>query len=287
MNMERTGGFVIRPPESAGWQSAERFFLDTARLAGYEEVRFPAGEKPDFAELEPAKYSYVMPSHRMGAAAVGVGSPAAAAELAAMAGDFLGFLGLQEVSLVIFGPEKLIGRLGDVLSALQLEYTAMDGDDFSFCLAAGPREIGWGGSLEPSGFWMELDTGMVLEAVKEQGASLPKADPLMLYLCPAGPEGELAALSIAEELRSEGFSAEADWSGCAPEEGISKARQKGARYFCAVDGTAADGKISILSLEDGTSASVALGDGLTRFFYDSELSELSGALDGVPFSLDI
>ena len=66
MNMERTGGSVIRPPESAGWQSAERFFLDTARLAGYEEVRFPAGEKPDFAGFEPAKYSYVLPSKGMG-----------------------------------------------------------------------------------------------------------------------------------------------------------------------------------------------------------------------------
>ena len=283
--MERTGGSVIRPPESAGWQSAERFFLDTARLAGYEEVRFPAGEKPDFTGFEPAKYSYVLPSHRMGAAG-GVGSPAAAAELAAMAGDFLGFLGLQEVSLVISGPEQLIGRMGDALSALQLEYTAIGGDGFSFCLAVGPREIGWGGSLKPSGFWMELDTGMVLKAVKEQGASLPKADPLMLFLCPAGPEGELAALSAAEELRSEGFSAEVDWSGCTPEEGLAKARQKGARFFSALDG-AEGGKISILSLEDGTSVSVALGDGLTRFFYDSELSELSGALDGIPFSRDI
>ena len=284
--MERTGGSVIRPPESAGWQSAERFFLDTARLAGYEEVRFPAGEKPDFAGFEPAKYSYVLPSKGMGAAAVGVGSPAAAAELAAIAGDFLGFLGLQAVSLVISGPADQMERMGAALTALQLDFAHEEGEAFALRLTVGERQVGKGGSLEPAGFWMELDTGMVLKAVNEQGASLPKADPLMLFLCPAGPEGELAALSAAEELRSEGFSAEVDWSGCTPEEGLAKARQKGARFFSALDGTE-DGTISILSLEDGTSASVALGDGLTRFFYDSELSELSGALDGIPFSLDI
>ena len=284
--MERTGGSVIRPPESAGWQSAERFFLDTARLAGYEEVRFPAGEKPDFAGFEPAKYSYVLPSKGMGAAAVGVGSPAAAAELAAIAGDFLGFLGLQAVSLVISGPADQMERMGAALTALQLDFAHEEGEAFALRLTVGEQQVGQGGSLEPAGFWMELDTGMVLKAVNEQGASLPKADPLMLFLCPAGPEGELAALSAAEELRSEGFSAEVDWSGCTPEEGLAKARQKGARFFSALDGTE-DGTISILSLEDGTSASVALGDGLTRFFYDSELSELSGALDGIPFSLDI
>lgn len=284
--MERTGGSVIRPPESAGWQSAERFFLDTARLAGYEEVRFPAGEKPDFAGFEPAKYSYVLPSKGMGAAAVGVGSPAAAAELAAIAGDFLGFLGLQAVSLVISGPADQMERMGAALTALQLDFTHEEGAAFAFRLAIGEQQVGQGGSLEPAGFWMELDTGMVLKAVNEQGASLPKADPLMLFLCPAGPEGELAALSAAEELRSEGFSAEVDWSGCTPEEGLAKARQKGARFFSALDGTEG-GTISILSLEDGTCTPVPLGDGLTRFFYDSELSELSGALDGIPFSLDI
>ena len=284
--MERTGGSVIRPPESAGWQSAERFFLDTARLAGYEEVRFPAGEKPDFKGLYPAKYSYVLPSKGMGAAAVGVGSPAAAAELAAMAGNFLGFLGLQAVSLVISGPADQMERMGAALTALQLDFAHEEGEAFALRLTVGERQVGKGGSLEPAGFWMELDTGMVLKAVNEQGASLPKADPLMLFLCPAGPEGELAALSAAEELRSEGFSAEVDWSGCTPEEGLAKARQKGARFFSALDGTE-DGKISILSLEDGTCTPVPLGDGLTRFFYDSELSELSGALDGIPFSLDI
>lgn len=283
--MERTGGSVIRPPESAGWQSAERFFLDTARLAGYEEVRFPAGEKPDFAGFEPAKYSYVLPSKGMGAA-IGVGSPAAAAELAAMAGNFLGFLGLQAVSLVISGPADQMERMGAALTALQLDFTHEEGAAFAFRLAIGEQQVGQGGSLEPAGFWMELDTGMVLKAVNEQGASLPKADPLMLFLCPAGPEGELAALSAAEELRSEGFSAEVDWSGCTPEEGLAKARQKGARFFSALDGTEG-GTISILSLEDGTCTPVPLGDGLTRFFYDSELSELSGALDGIPFSLDI
>ena len=285
MNMERTGGSVIRPPESAGWQSAERFFLDTARLAGYEEVRFPAGEKPDFAGFEPAKYSYVLPSKGMGAA-IGVGSPAAAGELAAMAGNFLGFLGLQAVSLVISGPADQMERMGAALTALQLDFTHEEGAAFAFRLAIGEQQVGQGGSLEPAGFWMELDTGMVLKAVNEQGASLPKADPLMLFLCPAGPEGELAALSAAEELRSEGFSAEVDWSGCTPEEGLAKARQKGARFFSALDGTEG-GTISILSLEDGTCTPVPLGDGLTRFFYDSELSELSGALDGIPFSLDI
>ena len=284
--MERTGGSVIRPPESAGWQSAERFFLDTARLAGYEEVRFPAGEKPDFAGFEPAKYSYVLPSKGMGAAAVGVGSPAAAAELAAMAGNFLGFLGLQAVSLVISGPADQMERMGAALTALQLDFAHEEGEAFALRLAIGEQQVGQGGSLEPAGFWMELDTGMVLKAVNEQGASLPKADPLMLFLCPAGPEGELAALSAAEELRSEGFSAEVDWSGCTPEEGLAKARQKGARFFSALDGTEG-GTISILSLEDGTCTPVPLGDGLTRFFYDSELSELSGALDGIPFSLDI
>lgn len=286
MNMERTGGSVIRPPESAGWQSAERFFLDTARLAGYEEVRFPAGEKPDFAGFEPAKYSYVLPSKGMGAAAVGVGSPAAAAELAAIAGDFLGFLGLQAVSLVISGPADQMERMGAALTALQLDFAHEEGEAFALRLTVGEQQVGQGGSLEPAGFWMELDTGMVLKAVNEQGASLPKADPLMLFLCPAGPEGELAALSAAEELRSEGFSAEVDWSGCTPEEGLAKARQKGARFFSALDGTEG-GTISILSLEDGTCTPVPLGDGLTRFFYDSELSELSGALDGIPFSLDI
>lgn len=283
--MERTGGSVIRPPESAGWQSAERFFLDTARLAGYEEVRFPAGEKPDFAGFEPAKYSYVLPSKGMGAA-IGVGSPAAAAELAAIAGDFLGFLGLQAVSLVISGPADQMERMGAALTALQLDFAHEEGEAFALRLTVGEQQVGQGGSLEPAGFWMELDTGMVLKAVNEQGASLPKADPLMLFLCPAGPEGELAALSAAEELRSEGFSAEVDWSGCTPEEGLAKARQKGARFFSALDGTEG-GTISILSLEDGTCTPVPLGDGLTRFFYDSELSELSGALDGIPFSLDI
>ena len=284
--MERTGGSVIRPPESAGWQSAERFFLDTARLAGYEEVRFPAGEKPDFAGFEPAKYSYVLPSKGMGAAAVGDGSPAAAAELAAIAGDFLGCLGLQAVSLVIFGPADQMERMGAALTALQLDFAHEEGEAFALRLTVGEQQVGQGGSLEPAGFWMELDTGMVLKAVNEQGASLPKADPLMLFLCPAGPEGELAALSAAEELRSEGFSAEVDWSGCTPEEGLAKARQKGARFFSALDGTEG-GTISILSLVDGTCTPVPLGDGLTRFFYDSELSELSGALDGIPFSLDI
>ena len=177
-------------------------------------------------------------------------------------------------------------RMGAALTALQLDFAHEEGEAFALRLTVGEQQVGQGGSLEPAGFWMELDTGMVLKAVNEQGASLPKADPLMLFLCPAGPEGELAALSAAEELRSEGFSAEVDWSGCTPEEGLAKARQKGARFFSALDGTEG-GTISILSLEDGTCTPVPLGDGLTRFFYDSELSELSGALDGIPFSLDI
>ena len=92
------------------------------------------------------------------------------------------------------------------------------------------------------------------------------------------------ALAIAEDLRTDGFSVLADWSGAGPAEGLSRAEAAGARFYAVVDAASvSEGKLAVRSLEDGRTSRVELGDGLTRFFYDQELSELSGVLEGFPF----
>ena len=83
-NLERR---PVYPPESWGWQTMERFFLDTARLAGYLELRCPAGKEAPAdvreifaAQSGPAKYSLLFPCRKIGAAVLGTSSLTAAAE---------------------------------------------------------------------------------------------------------------------------------------------------------------------------------------------------------------
>lgn len=281
---------ILFPPAGYQRQMVERFFLDTVRLAGYEEIRSVNGTDSleilrERAGTRPGKYSCLDSSGRMCLMAAGLENPAVAAELAAAAGDFLGILGIQGVSLIWTGPEKLTNQAKEMLRALQLDCETEEGESFSFRLTAEEVEIGRGGCLEPSGYWAELNAGAILEAAENQGVSMPQPDPLMLYILPVDDAGQKAALAAAEELRSEGFSAEIDWTGVSEKEGLVKAGQKGARYFAAVGKENwAEQDITIRCLEDDSCFHLEMGDSLTRFFYDSELSELSDALDGNPFS---
>lgn len=285
-----SGEKILFPPASYQRQMVERFFLDTARLAGYESICCP-DEWSSLKTLEspiaenPGKYSVLNTAGSMGLLAGGIANPAAAAELAAVVGDFLGILGFQDVSLTWIGPQELTKQACEMFHALQLDCEIQEGNEFSFRLAAGELEIGRGGCLEPVGYWVELSVQALLKAAKAQGVSLPQPDQLMLYLVPADDAGQKVALAVAEELRSEGFSAEIDWTGISPEQGLSKAEEKGARYFAAVNQENWEQQdIVIRCLADAGCFHLELGDSLTRFFYDSELSELSDALDGDSFS---
>ena len=255
-NLERR---PVYPPESWGWQTMERFFLDTARLAGYLELRCPAGKEAPAdvreifaAQSGPAKYSLLLPCRKIGAAVLGTSSLTAAAELMALAGDFLGGMGAAGAKLNISGSPEALAALRVRLDRLDLAY--------------------------------DTETGAVLRFLREQGVELPQPDAPVLYLTPAGDEWEPDALAIAEDLRTDGFSVLADWSGAGPAEGLSRAEAAGARFYAVVDAASvSEGKLAVRSLEDGRTSRVELGDGLTRFFYDQELSELSGVLEGFPF----
>ena len=286
-NLER---WPVYPPESWGWQTMERFFLDTARLAGYLELRCPAGKEAPAdvreifaAQSGPAKYSLLLPCRKIGAAVLGTSSLTAAAELMALAGDFLGGMGAAGAKLNISGSPEALAALRVRLDRLDLAYDTETGEGLSFSLETGSETLGRGGSLD-GGFWIELEPAAVLRFLREQGVELPQPDAPVLYLSPAGDEWEPDALAIAEDLRTDGFSVLADWSGAGPAEGLSRAEAAGARFYAVVDAASvSEGKLAVRSLEDGRTSRVELGDGLTRFFYDQELSELSGVLEGFPF----
>lgn len=179
MIQKECGEKILFPPASYQRQMVERFFVDTAKLAGYETIRFP----DKWSSLEtlgsqiaenPGKYSVLNTSGSMGLLAGGIKNPAVAVELAAIVGDFLGILGFEDVSLAWIGPEELTKQACEMFHALQLDCEVQEGNEFSFRLAVGELEIGRGGSLEPAGYWGELSVQALLEAAKAQGVSLPQ-----------------------------------------------------------------------------------------------------------------
>lgn len=142
-----------------------------------------------------------------------------------------------------------------------------------------------GGPAQPGiGFAMGVERLlMVLEAQKVE---LPKPDPCTLYIAPMGEEAAVQALAIVSDLRNEGFAAESDLVGRSLKAQMKYADKIGARYTMVLgDEELASGKAVVKNMQTGETSQVTLGDELTRFFYDSELSDLNDALGGIPFSL--
>ena len=118
---------------------------------------------------------------------------------------------------------------------------------------------------------------MVLEA---QGIEIPKPAPCDLYIASMGEDAAVRAMELAAGLRSEGFAAESDLVGRSLKAQMKYADKIGAKFSMVIGGDElAAGKAKVKNMATGETAEVELDGDLSKFFYDHELAELSGALD--------
>ena len=142
-----------------------------------------------------------------------------------------------------------------------------------------------GGPDQPGiGFAMGLERLlMVLEAQKIE---LPAPAPCDLYIASMGEEASVTAMSLAADLRSEGFAAEYDIVGRSVKAQMKYADKIGARFSMVLgDSELESGKAVIRNMAAGSTAEVELdGESLSRFLYDVELSKITDSLDigGIP-----
>ncbi|MGI5893821.1 MAG: histidine--tRNA ligase [Candidatus Merdivicinus sp.] len=143
-----------------------------------------------------------------------------------------------------------------------------------------------GGPAQPGiGFAMGVER--LLMALEAQGVQLPQPDPCMLYIAPMGEEASVRAMEMVSDLRNEGFSAESDLMGRSLKAQMKYADKIGARFTMVLgDAELEAGKAAIRNMETGVTTEVEFGDALSRFFYDSEILELTDALEGTSFQMD-
>ena len=136
-----------------------------------------------------------------------------------------------------------------------------------------------GGADQPGiGYAMGIERLlMVLEA---QGIEIPKPAPCDLYIASMGEDAAVRAMELAAGLRSEGFAAESDLVGRSLKAQMKYADKIGAKFSMVIgDDELAAGKAKVKNMATGETAEVELDGDLSKFFYDHELAELSGALD--------
>lgn len=136
-----------------------------------------------------------------------------------------------------------------------------------------------GGADQPGiGYAMGIERLlMVLEA---QGIEIPKPAPCDLYIASMGEDAAVRAMELAAALRSEGFAAESDLVGRSLKAQMKYADKIGAKFSMVIgDDELAAGKAKVKNMATGETAEVDLDGDLSKFFYDHELAELSGALD--------
>ncbi|MGI5856430.1 MAG: histidine--tRNA ligase [Candidatus Merdivicinus sp.] len=136
-----------------------------------------------------------------------------------------------------------------------------------------------GGADQPGiGYAMGIERLlMVLEA---QGIEIPKPAPCDLYIASMGEDAAVRAMELAAALRSEGFAAESDLVGRSLKAQMKYADKIGAKFSMVIgDDELAAGKAKVKNMATGETAEVELDGDLSKFFYDHELAELSGALD--------
>ena len=136
-----------------------------------------------------------------------------------------------------------------------------------------------GGADQPGiGYAMGIERLlMVLEA---QGIEIPKPAPCDLYIASMGEDAAVRAMELAAGLRSEGFAAESDLVGRSLKAQMKYADKIGAKFSMVIGGDElAAGKAKVKNMATGETAEVELDGDLSKFFYDHELAELSGALD--------
>lgn len=286
------------------WRAAESAFLNAAGLCGFRELRAPSSAGPDAlrkAAEQAALPDAGLPLKLCGlidapegrlfcAELIGPPYPAAAAELISLAGDFLALLNLPDIQLELApGGESdgLTARLEAMNLAWQ-ENPALPPDSFSLLCggetlcAGGRREGQWAGA----GF--AVDGEKLLAALAARGIALPGPEPCALYIAADGEEAEIAAMAMAADLRGEGFAAESGLMGLPVSEQLACAERIGARFTMVLDADClAAGRAEIRDTATGETFETAFGEALSRFFYDRQILELTGALEGLPLGPEL
>lgn len=285
-------------------RAAENAFLNAAGLCGFRELRLPPQSGPETLRKSaedsglpaaglPLKLCSLVdaPEGRIFCAElIGPPYPAAAAELISLAGDFFALLSLADPRLKLSAggdSPQLCAWLAKLELAWE-EDPALPPDSFSLLCggealcAGGRREGKWGGA----GF--AVDGEKLLAALVAQGIALPGPDPCTLYIAADGKKAEIAAMAMAASLRGEGFAAESGLMGLPVSEQLACAERIGARFTMVLDaGCLAAGRAQIRDAATGETAETGFGEELSRFFYDRQILELTGALEGLPLGPDL
>lgn len=136
-----------------------------------------------------------------------------------------------------------------------------------------------GGADQPGiGYAMGIERLlMVLEA---QHIEIPKPTPCDIYIASMGEDAAIRAMSLAASIREEGFAAECDLIGRSLKAQMKYADKIGAKFSMVIgDDELANHHAKIKNMATGETTEVDLEDDLSKFLYDQELQELSGALD--------
>lgn len=141
-----------------------------------------------------------------------------------------------------------------------------------------------GGPDTPAvGFAMGIERiKMVMEA---QNAAFPEPDKTFIYLAPMGKNAVKHCMTICQQLRDEGFSAETDLSGRSVKAQMKYADKMGFKYTCVIgDSEIESGMVKIKNMETGEQQEVPLDGGIVEALYDiginQTLSNLGETLEG-------
>lgn len=141
-----------------------------------------------------------------------------------------------------------------------------------------------GGPDTPAvGFAMGIERlKMVMEA---QNVAFPEPDKTFIYLAPMGKNAVKHCMSVCQQLRDEGFSAETDLSGRSVKAQMKYADKMGFKYTCVIgDSEIESGIVKIKNMETGEQQEVPLDGGIVEALYDiginQTLSNLGDTLEG-------
>lgn len=120
------------------------------------------------------------------------------------------------------------------------------------------EEIG-GESVPAVGFGLGIER--LLLCLAEQGAAIPKPDPVTLYIIPLGDRARAAAQRTAFELRRAGVSVDTEHAGRGLRASMKYANKLGARYTMVLGDNELDaGEANIKNMETGEQTAVKLTD---------------------------
>ena len=116
--------------------------------------------------------------------------------------------------------------------------------------------------------------------MQTQNTPMPSAKPVDLYIASTDESSMLLALKLADELRSEGVSVQLDVVGRSLKAQMKFANKIGALYTAVLGSDeAANGKVTVKCMEDGTGEELELEDFAEHFISMSVNKSLEGLGD--------